>query len=76
MDPTIQQISKNTSNPARIVRNGGPWPASVSSGFTFSSRESPPEGFEFDANAENDLCLICNFTVFFNLIEENKHHIT
>lgn len=67
MDPPIQQINKKTSTPAKIVRKGGPWPASLSD---FSSNFSP-EGFEFDANTLNNLYFGCNFTMCLHLNLQN-----
>lgn len=63
MDPTIQQTRTKTTNPAKIVRNGRSWPASVALVSDFSWKESLPEGFEFDENTVNNLCLACNLTV-------------
>ena len=68
MDPSIQQMRKKTRNPAKMVRNGGPWavpPNLVAS--DSSVMESPPEGLEFEANTPNNLSLLSNFTVLFNL---------
>lgn len=71
MDPTIQDTSKKTKKPAKTVRNGGPWGASlVLIPLDFSLLESP-EGIEFDADATTNLCLFCNLAVFLNLNERN-----
>lgn len=61
IDPTIQTMRKRTKNPAKIVRKGGPWAASlVLVPADFSSVESPPEGLVFDAYTANCLCPVCN----------------
>lgn len=49
IDPTIQHTIKKTNNPAKMVRNGGPWAASLAFPPDFFPTESPLEGFEFDA---------------------------
>lgn len=46
-------------NPAKIVRKGGPWAASlVLVPADFCSVESSPKELEFDADTENRLCPI------------------
>lgn len=65
---TIQRTREKTKNPAKMVRNGGPWASPVTLLPSFSSLvEFPSE--EFDAVIENDLCLNFNPLVFLYLKE-------
>lgn len=65
MDPKPQINRKRTTNPARIVRNGGPWalvPSLVFTPFDFCATELPSEELEFAVNPASNLLLLCNPT--------------
>lgn len=68
IDPKTQHTREKTRNPAKIVRNGGPWASSLDIvPPDFSSLESPSEGLEFEANTVYNLVLDCNLAAFLNL---------
>lgn len=68
IDPKTQHKREKTRNPAKIVRNGGPWASSLDIvPPDFSSLESPSEGLEFEANTVYNLVLDCNLAAFLNL---------
>jgi hypothetical protein len=68
IDPKSQHKREKTRNPAKIVRNGGPWASSLDIvPPDFSSLESPSEGLEFEANTVYNLVLNCNLAAFLNL---------
>lgn len=65
----IQIMREKTKNPAKMVRNGGPWASPVAS----SLMEFPSE--EFDAVIEKDLWLNSNPLVCLNLQKRNHTSI-
>ena len=73
MDPSIQAMRKNTTNPAKMVRYGGPWvvPSDSVTSDAFEM-ESPVGGSVFEANTPNNPSLLSNFTLSFNLQVEQQ----
>lgn len=72
MDLKNQHTRRKTRNPAKIVRNGGPWAAPLAMSSDLSLMESPPEGLEFEAGTISNFCLICGLIAFSKLDGQKK----